>query len=357
VDGLWSEVPTNGTLSITSDGGSLDRVLHDIMAHLDVGIVVFNVPERQLAFLNKTALQLLADSISKPSYSILFDLLLGGQPLSEAIPRQMQVRSGNRLLGYTIYRIAENYLCLLINDITEKSRLMSIAEAVNTMDNIGYVFSGIRHEIGNPINSIKMTMSVLKHNLAEFSAEMVEEYVDRTLSEIGRVEYLLQSLRNFSMFENVELKPLELIGFLETIMSMAEKDMELRGIALQSELQQSKFSVLADARALQQVLLNLLANAASALEGREDPVITIRLNRESDLIRLSVCDNGPGMSESELKQLFKPFYTTKAEGTGLGLVICRKMLAQMNCSIEVQSTPGQGTSVDISLNPRDGHAQ
>jgi len=335
---------------------SIDWVLHDVMDHLDVGIIVCKPSERRLIYRNVAAAEVLAELLPEVTYPALYDLLLvapeGGSP--ERNPRQpRELRLGNRLLGYSVYPIAENYLCLFIHDITEKSRLMSIVEAVNTMNNIGYVFSGIRHEIGNPINSIKMTMSVLKHKLEEFSPEMVGEYVERTLSEIGRVEFLLKSLRNFSMFENIEMKCLDLKDFLDKFLAMAANDMVKRGIDLRAEVQSGSVQVLADARALQQVLLNLLANAASALEGREAPEIAIKLRSRIGLVTLSVSDNGIGMSELEQRQLFKPFFTTKAEGSGLGLVICRKMLAQMNGTIEVRSRQGEGTTVTMTLTSGD----
>jgi signal transduction histidine kinase len=132
--------------------------------------------------------------------------------------------------------------------------------------------------------------------------------------------------------------------------------MEKRGIALRAEIPSGKIMVQADARALQQVLLNLLANSSAALEDRDGQQILLTLKQSPSLITLIVRDNGCGMSAEEQKNLFKPFFTTKAEGSGLGLVICRKMLAQMNSSIEIQSSPGKGTTVVIALPAGDDHA-
>ncbi|BCA78757.1 HAMP domain-containing sensor histidine kinase [Desulfuromonas sp. AOP6] len=341
------------------ESGAIDRVLHDVLEYLDVGIVISNTVERRLIYSNAAASEVLTELMPEVTYEALYELLLAPPEGNHTGPprRQMELRMGNRLLGYSKYPIGTHYHCLFIHDITEKSRLMAIAEAVNTMNNIGYVFSGIRHEIGNPINSIKMTMSVLKHKLPEFNAEMVGEYVDRTLSEIGRVEFLLKSLRNFSMFENIEMKRVDLNDFLDKFLAMAVNDMEKRGILLRAKLLHENLRVQADTRALQQVLLNLLANAATALEGEDDPEIVIEVSRNGGLVFLSVSDNGAGMSREEQRQLFKPFFTTKAEGSGLGLVICRKMLAQMDSSIEVRSRQGEGTTVIITLTAGEDHDQ
>jgi len=337
---------------IDEDSSSINGVFHDVMEHLDVGIIIVNSMERKIIFRNISALEALHNLVESFTYSQIHSLLLVNGDTGD-LPRtsnqQHELRSGNRLLGFSIYPLADNCLCIFIRDITEKSRLMSIAEAVNTMDNIGYIFSGIRHEIGNPINSIKMTMSVLKHKLREFTPETIDDYVDRTLSEISRVEFLLTSLRNFSMFENVMVKNLELNSFLEKLLFMAQNDMAKTGIALEFKAPEQAVLVKSDARALQQVILNLLTNAAGALEGRENPQIRLELKQEKGIVTLAIHDNGHGISLEEQRHIFKPFFTTKKTGTGLGLVICRKMLAQMNSNIELKSEPGQGTSVFMTL--------
>jgi PAS domain S-box-containing protein len=241
-------------------------------------------------------------------------------------------------------------------DVTEKLRLESIAESVNTMNNIGYIFSGVRHEIGNPINSAKMSLSVLQHKLDTASKESVRNYVDRALSEIGRVEQLLKNLRNYNLYETPELADLDLAAFLEKFFQLISEDFEKKGVTITREVHPDARWAIADPRALQQVLLNIITNAADALAGREAPTITITVTKKSGRMLLQVADNGCGMTEQQLKDLFKPFYTSKHHGTGLGLVIVKKMLARMNGEIEVTSLPGQGTTVHISL-PEGTHAR
>jgi PAS domain S-box-containing protein len=234
-------------------------------------------------------------------------------------------------------------------DVTEKLRLESIAESVNTMNNIGYVFSGVRHEIGNPINSAKMSLSVLQHKLDTASKEAVRNYVDRALGEIGRVEQLLKNLRNYNLYETPELADLDLSAFLDKFLRLISEDFGKKGIAITVDVRPGCRWAFADPRALQQVLLNIITNAADALAGREAPTIAITVTRKLGQVLLQVADNGSGMTEQQRLDLFKPFYTSKHHGTGLGLVIVKKMLARMNGDIEIASLPGQGTTVNITL--------
>ncbi len=234
-------------------------------------------------------------------------------------------------------------------DVTERVRLESVAEAVNMMNNIGYVFSGIRHEIGNPVNSIKTTLSVLKANLDKFSSETVKVYVDRAMTEIARVEYLLKALKNFNMFESLKFEDVDVESFINMFLSLVMDDFVKKGISIKSIIHPEAKWVRADPRALQQVLLNLLSNAADALEEAEHPKIVIQAYRVQRQIKIIIIDCGCGISEEEMNQIFKPFYTTKTSGTGLGLVLAKKMLAKMNGLLEVTSQKNAGTIIDITL--------
>jgi PAS domain S-box-containing protein len=234
-------------------------------------------------------------------------------------------------------------------DVTDKVRLESIAESVNMMSNIGYIFTGVRHEIGNPINSAKMILSVLQYKLDQASKEAVKDYVDRALVEIGRVEVLLKSLKNFNLYETPDLQSLSTTSFIEDFLKLIVEDFEKKGVRIEWKIAPGAGTVFADPRALQQVLINIVTNAADALTGTKDPAIAIGISRNAGRVLIRVTDNGCGMTEKQLQDAFKPFYTSKSHGTGLGLVIVRKMLAKMQGEIELTSLLGRGTTVNIYL--------
>jgi C4-dicarboxylate-specific signal transduction histidine kinase len=90
-----------------------------------------------------------------------------------------------------------------------------------------------------------------------------------------------------------------------------------------------------------------MTNASDALEGKENATVTIRVSKLGNMINIMVEDNGSGMSENQVEDLFKPFYTTKENGTGLGLVISKKMMTKMKGLVEVVSEKDKGTIVDL----------
>jgi len=234
-------------------------------------------------------------------------------------------------------------------DITERQRLESIAEAANLMDNLGYIFAGIRHEIGNPINSIKMSLAVLKKNMATYPRETILEFLERALAEVSRVEYLLKAFKSFSMYESPEIQKVDLKDFMAKFLTLASQDFHHRGIRLNLKYKGDRFVALADPRMLHQIMLNLMTNAADALLDRPEPRIAIEVRTLHQRVQILVRDNGCGMSPKELSRVFQPFFTTKASGTGLGLVIVRKMLLKMKADVRVGSEKDRGTLISVTL--------
>lgn len=239
---------------------------------------------------------------------------------------------------------------LIKRDVTEEKRLESIAEAANLMDNIGFVFSSIRHELGNPINSIKVSLSVLESNLDTYDTHDIKRFINRSLSDIGRVEYLLKTLKNFSVFERPDIKKTDMLSLLHKFTQLTEKDLAAQYVMLALDFPDEPLAGLLDPRAFLQVLLNLITNAVAALENTDNKIITISLTQNQNRqLTFTVEDNGEGMEEDTVRNLFRPFFTTKEKGTGLGLVIVRKMLSKMNCSISATSQKGKGTCMEIII--------
>jgi C4-dicarboxylate-specific signal transduction histidine kinase len=321
----------------------------EVLQNIDIGIIIVDAVSRTIHYQNPTALRLLSNNDTAIDFQDLPEQLLELQTehVDSGISHTMN-RNG-RLLGFSSYPTSGQHDCLLVRDITEKRRLESIAQAVNTMDNIGFIFAGIRHEIGNPLNSIKMTISVLQKNLDDFSKTTVGTYLERASSEITRMEYLLKSLKNFSMFEKQDIRAHDLFTFINKLQALVSCDFEQKGIRLQIEPAPERICAFFDPRALHQVLLNLLSNAVDALHNRSNPEIRISTATSGDLCWLTVKDNGCGINDEQRKLLFQPFCTSKAHGNGLGLVITRKLLAKMNASIDIRSTADEGTIVQIAL--------
>ncbi len=244
---------------------------------------------------------------------------------------------------------ATSHFVCVARDVTEPRRMEAIADAVNMVEQVGFVFATLRHELGNPINSLKTALTVLHQNLAHYPPETVSRYLERSLDEISRMEYLLRAFKSFGAFERPRLEPVAAAGYLNDFANLVRGDLERRGIVLETRIEPDLGSVQVDPRAFSQALLNLVTNAADAVAGKHEPRVRLAGQRRGRHLEVRIEDNGCGVAEQDLANLFKPFFTTKPGGTGLGLTIVRKLLSQMSSIIEVESDRGSGTVVTLSL--------
>ncbi|MGC2064570.1 MAG: HAMP domain-containing sensor histidine kinase [Thermodesulfovibrionales bacterium] len=315
-----------------------------------MGIVGLDIKEHKVFFQNKQAIEIFRGTLPPKDYDAIASVLnIDDCITTNSLNVRRTLPFGNRFLGSTVYRIAEAYLWIYVTDITEKMRLDSIAEAVNTMNNLGYIFSGIRHELGNPINSIKTTMTVCRNNIQVYSKDTIIEYINRVMVDITRVEGLLKDLKNFSMYENPDRKNVHIPSYLENLLAMVARDFSSSSIKIKTSLRPEAELGYFDPRALQHVILNILTNASDALQGRVEPEIAISTCKIGDRIIIKVRDNGCGIPDEQKKNLFKPFTTTKTQGTGLGLVIVKKMLSKMDGTIRIDSIQNVETIATINL--------
>ncbi len=232
----------------------------------------------------------------------------------------------------------------VFQDVTERMRLESIAEAASATNSLGYALSGLRHELVNPLNSIKLSVAVLGAKLDP----SMKTYIERIHEEVSRMEYLLNSLRSFNRYEALEIRELELSVFLAEFVSLVKCDFADKGIIIGLDAA-SPASAMCDPRALKQVLLNLIANSVDALAGTRGGEILLGLFNLGRTLMVRVADNGAGIEKEQMKNLFKPFNTSKKQGTGLGLVIVKKMITGMGGEVKIASTRGCGTTVDLLL--------
>ena len=330
-------------------------IFTDVLRDIDTGLIIIDTIDKKVFFKNNHALKILSVLDATPDYDELCILLCQDleslQKPGRTKSRQTIIRHEHRVFGYTVYRLAEDdrYVSVFIQDITDRHRLAAMDESAEMMNNISCLFSGIRHEIGNPLNSIKMAVTVLQNNINKYSPDEIDVYFTRISGEISKMETLLKSFKNFSMFEVPKTSDVDLRVFFENLMHLLGADIRNKKVEVNIDLALDAQHAMIDSRAMQHVTMNLLANAIDAMAEQPWPQLTIRSESRDDTILLSIIDNGCGMPGDLMENAFKPFFTTKPHGTGLGLVISRKMLAQMNCGIEMTSRKGYGTTFILSM--------
>lgn len=333
------------------------QIFRDILQEIHLGLVILDTKKETVTYFNQQASEILDLIKLTPNFDIFYPIIESSvtELLDSGSSQKVKTvkKHGERFIGYTLDAPEKSgrFISILLQDITDQKRMDSIAEAVVTMNNVGYIFSGIRHEIGNPLNSIKMALTVLQKNIDRYSPDEIEIYFVRVFEEISRIEQLLKSFKNFNMYEKPQTAVMDLSDFImhNTQLITAYSSVKDTLIGISVDIEPGSEMVKVDRRALQQVTMNILANAMDAMQNNAEARLVISSRSQGPSTLLEIKDNGCGIEAASIHDVFKPFYTTKEKGTGLGLALSKKMLAQMSCSIDLASVEGQGTTVTITI--------
>ncbi len=223
---------------------------------------------------------------------------------------------------------------------------------------LGRLVAGVAHEMNNPLGIISSRIELMLGE-AEGQAFPAQHLEDLKVihRNVLRVAGVAQALRSFARQSTGERRPVDLNAVVAETLLLVGKPLSTDNIRVVTGLDQTLPSILGDANALQQVLLNLLANAREAMTGEGE--IRIQSGRDparSGRVRLVVTDTGPGIPAAHLPHLFEPFYTTKPSGTGLGLAVSYGIVQNHLGTIDVHSIPGQGATFTLSFPTLDDAA-
>lgn len=241
-----------------------------------------------------------------------------------------------------------------IRELTEANRALESARAqlvsAEKLASIGRLSATLAHEIRNPLTIIQTSAGFIADELPEGSS--AAEALELINAEIVRLNGIITDLLNFARPKPPRLVRADLNATVRTWLPPLEEELLRRGIALRFEPGVALPEAHADLDQLYQVLLNILWNARDALveDGTEAPHIAIRTIRESArFVAIEIEDNGPGMTKEQLEQIGEPFYTTKTQGTGLGLPLCMQLLEGMGGELRVDSRVEEWTKVSLVL--------
>jgi signal transduction histidine kinase len=216
---------------------------------------------------------------------------------------------------------------------------------------LGTLTAGLAHELNNPLGIIssRIELMLLESQDNTLPARVVED-LGVIHRNIQRVTRLGQALRAFSRQTPHENAPVRLNAVVDETALLIRKTFSTENIEVVTALDEALPLISGDASALQQVLLNLITNAREAMRGGGTiRVETTTLTDAPPRVRVVVADTGEGIPADVLPRIFDPFYTTKATGTGLGLAVSYGIVQDHKGSVEVQSTPGRGTTFVLTF--------
>lgn len=212
-----------------------------------------------------------------------------------------------------------------------------------TLAAVGEMGSAVAHGIRNPLASIRSSAELSLEICPPEHAEPARDII----AEVDRMENWVRELLGYAKPVAAQARPVDVGELVARNLADFERDTARRGIAIEARVEAGLPSVLADSLLLGQVLGSLLANAVEAMGkgGR----ITVSAAREGKDILLRVADTGPGIAAEQLPRIFKPFFTTKPKGLGVGLPLAKRIVERFGGGIRVSSEAGRGTTVELRL--------
>ncbi|MEJ2695246.1 MAG: ATP-binding protein [Candidatus Sulfobium sp.] len=239
--------------------------------------------------------------------------------------------------------------------VQEKTEAIRMAQAQlihsEKLASLGRMAAGVAHEINSPLTGIVTFGHLLLKRLPQDTEE--REDVEVIIEQANRCSNIIKGLLGFARASAAEKAPVNINDVLSHSLNIVRNKADFFDIKLITDLDPALSRVKADASQLQQVFLNMIMNAADAIEGKGTITVSTRNVNEDDMdyVEIEFHDTGPGISDENLAKIFEPFFTTKpvGKGTGLGLAVSHGIIREHGGKIDVKTWPGEGTSFLVRL--------
>jgi two-component system, sporulation sensor kinase E len=237
-----------------------------------------------------------------------------------------------------------------MEDITEKRHREAQLRRAESLASLTTLAAGVAHEIKNPLGSISIHIQLIKKSLQgkeEVEVPFLERHLGVVDEEIERLNKIVVDFLFAVRPMDVQLREADPGRLVAEIADFIRPEAERASVGIELALAEGLPFVALDERLMKQALLNLVKNALAAMPGGGE--LKLSASRADEEVRLAVEDSGVGISEEDLPKIFEPYFTTKDNGTGLGLTITFKIVREHGGEITVASRPGQGSTFTIHL--------
>ncbi len=334
----------NGVLAITRDG--------TLALINDEAYRIFGIPVRRTD-LGRPVSEMLRDHPEVVRVlSGVFDLHL----LPNRV--ELRLRPSGKVIGYTLALVRDDAglvvgAAMFFKDLTRVEQLEERERLRDRLVAVGEMAAAIAHEVKNPLAGIEVMAGLLRRKIPE--APEAQAVLTDIISEAKMANAIVQEVLEFVRPIRLQVERTGIAQAVQSAVQLADTKARRAEIAVDVQVAPDLPEIQGDQHQLAQLFTNLLINAYEAMNGRGRVTITAAAARIDDgmdgrdAVLVEVADDGPGMSKDEAEHVFDPFFTTKPQGSGLGLAIVRKIVDAHDGSIDLRTSPGQGTMIRVTL--------
>jgi len=241
---------------------------------------------------------------------------------------------------------------LQLRDVTERVLMSDRLRRMERYMGLGSLAVGLHHEIKNPLAALSLHVQLLEEEIAGvIASDEIHEMLNVIKTEVARVGGVLESFRDFASLGHLSLAKVDVVKLVKRQVRLIGPQADQQNVEVSVDVSTRPIPILnGDLTRLEQVLLNLLVNALEAMP--KGGTLTIRVliieTGDTEVVRIEVIDSGPGIPENIRDRIFDPYFTTKCNGTGMGLALSDKIMRQHGGGLDFRSTKG-GTDFGMTL--------
>jgi signal transduction histidine kinase len=253
----------------------------------------------------------------------------------------------HRLLTLETTVMLESYKNYYSQRVREEERTVAEEKLTRSehLAQLGQLAASLAHEIKNPLAGISGAIQVIRDQME--GDDPKQAVIREILAQIGRLDATVKDLLVYARPRPPEFRPCDLVTTTQRVLKVIREAPSMRSIPVQVNAESQVPPVPVDLRQIEQLVMNLLLNAAQACKNGGD--INVNISSADRRVLIEIADTGTGMTPEVRARAFEPFFTTKAKGTGLGLPICKKIVEAHGGTIALDSTSGKGTTVTVEL--------
>jgi PAS domain S-box-containing protein len=268
-------------------------------------------------------------------------------------------------------QVGSSGVALILHDATEARQKTFEAVESERVQALTLLAASVAHEIGNPLNALHIHLQLMEREVKKLKvvpsraglgsrnrtqvlssnsdtgevAAKLEQYLSVAKGEINRLDYIVTQFLQAIRPSPLQLKAVSLNEVVERTLELLRPELDNRGITIKAKLARQLPQTPIDPTQTQQALLNLMKNAMQAMT--RGGTLTLQTGENNEAAWVSVGDTGGGIPQEQINRIFEPFYTTKKQGTGLGLMIVQRIVRAHNGGIELDSHVGRGTTFRV----------
>jgi signal transduction histidine kinase len=324
-----------------------------LMAKLQDGLMLFARDSRVVlvsapveGFLGRPRAELLGHTVHEifDQESLLGAALLEAferrRPLSQ---REFEAAGGKRVqvsLDFVQERTSQIGALLIMRDTESVRRIGDEIEMSRRLSASGRLTRGVAHEVKNPINAIVLHLQLLRNKLAQPEPD-TRRHMDIIDAEIRRLDRVVQTLVDFTRPRDLHLEEVDLRRLMEDVAQLAAPDAEQHGVIIQRLMPEQRLPIKVDIDLMKQALLNVVINGVQAMP--EGGLLAISARRENNTVVAEIRDEGRGIPQDMRDKIFELYFTTKKDGSGIGLAQTYQILQWHYGSVDFESAEGSGT--------------